>query len=116
MAFETNCYVCGGAVDDPGLLSECFGCNRWFHLRRRMDQPGTDCGDAVIGESLGAETYCNPCLEKAERDAAASMTREDRALAMARFMAGDQAPRPAVDVPPPPPAGPRRFRRVEDAG
>jgi len=117
VAFETRCAICEETVDDPGLLTECMGCGRWFHLRRRMDQPGTDCGDAIVGEALGVETYCQPCLDRMDREAAAAMTKEDRAMAVARMMMGEHAPRPAQPDPtvPPPPPGRRRFQRVEDA-
>ncbi|MDA1241504.1 MAG: hypothetical protein O2798_11790 [Chloroflexi bacterium] len=111
VAHETKCSVCGESVDDPSLISECMRCGRGFHLRRRMDRPGIDCGDAVVGDTLGIETFCRPCIDRIEEEATAGMTREERALTMARMMMGDQGPRPGTPQVPPP--GRRRFQRID---
>ncbi len=64
------CSVCGVAEGDPRNMQFCFECGEAFHLNPRNDQPGLDCGDAWIGESLGIEYFCQPCIDRLQ---AASM-------------------------------------------
>jgi hypothetical protein len=46
------------------LLQQCFSCSRTYHLNPFSNKPGRDCGDAVIGESLGVYYYCRACMEQ----------------------------------------------------
>jgi hypothetical protein len=103
-----RCEICGegGAVE---LLQDCFRCGRRYHLNPYNNQPGKDCGDAVIGASLGVQYLCDICLEELNVDATAG--RQPAAAA------------PLVPpAPPPPPPAPsrapgetprRRYRRQE---
>lgn len=65
-AAPPSCSVCAAVEEDPSLLSECYACGAAFHLNPRNDSEAPDCGDAVIGPSLGIHFYCNPCLEEAQ--------------------------------------------------
>ncbi|HET6549977.1 MAG TPA: hypothetical protein VFG79_16050 [Solirubrobacter sp.] len=123
-AAETTCAVCGGHEADPALLSRCFECGATFHLNPYSDRPGIDCGDAVIGPSMGVYFLCRPCLDAIDREAREAMggSEHDRAAAMAQAMLGSgfapppptpasrvrpQAPRPARRRPR------RRYRRID---
>ncbi len=66
----TTCSVCGILESDPRNMQFCFECGEPFHLNPRNDQPGLDCGDAWIGESLGVEYFCQRCIDRMQ---AASM-------------------------------------------
>lgn len=67
-ATQLTCGICGESVDDRRLLAECFSCDRIFHLNPYSTRPGKDCGDSILGPTLGVETYCIECVE-AERNA-----------------------------------------------
>jgi hypothetical protein len=73
------CRVCGEAEPRPELLSECFGCDRPFHLNPYANRPGKDCGDAWIGDdALTLQFYCRDCIERSRREAGgAPPTRSD---------------------------------------
>ena len=59
----TTCEICD-EESSLELLQHCFSCNRSYHLNPFSNKPGKDCGDAVIGESLGVYYYCHDCLEQ----------------------------------------------------
>ncbi len=113
------CGICGEVEETP--LVECFECGIRFHLAVRKDQPGKDCGDAILGESMGVEMICNNCIDlrRVGDDAGANL------MGLYNAMVGGQlpTPRPAAPAPPPPPtrsprspAGERprrRFRRID---
>jgi len=111
-----TCAVCGEAAESAIWLSECFRCVRPFHLNPYNNQPGKDCGDAVLGGDAGVETYCNDCTEAELRAAEAAVGRDRaRAESMVRSLHGDQLPLPPPGVGMPPAPGTRRtFRRIED--
>lgn len=113
---DLTCGVCGEQAEHPTLLAECFDCSRWFHLNPYSNQPGRDCGDAVIGSSDGIETTCNDCIEAAERQRVAALgVDRARAEGLAGTVLGGQVPLPPARPGEPPSEGTRRvFRRVED--
>ncbi len=110
---DLTCAVCGEEAESAAWLSECFNCGRAFHLNPYQNRPGRDCGDALLGETLGVESYCADCLE-AERRAAEAALGPDRARAerMVHSLFGEELPLPPPT--PPAPAERRPFRRVED--
>jgi len=113
------CGICGEVEETP--LVECLECGLRFHLALRKDQPGKDCGDAVLGESMGVEMICNSCIDlrRAGEDAGANL------MGLYNAMVGGRLPTPPSMPPaPPPPATPparptlgerprRRFRRID---
>ncbi len=104
----TVCSVCGVAEDDPRNMQFCFECGEPFHLNPRNDQPGLDCGDAWIGESLGVEYFCQPCIDRLQ---AASMGRQDPTTARHADLL--QAIAPSFPGSPPAPTLPTSTRRGE---
>ncbi len=138
MADEMTCAVCGEAVTDTGLLSECRSCGSLFHLNPRADIEGIDCGDVWTGdaEAPALQFHCQPCID---RSRAAAPTQAAPAEApptppgipplppgappeMLAAMAGwptpvdPGAPPAAADAPPPVRPRPqrrRRFRRID---
>ncbi len=115
-ASDLTCAVCGEQAEAAIWLSECFACGRSFHLNPYNAASGIeakDCGDAVLGESLGVETYCGDCIEAERRAAEAALGPERaRAEAMVRSLYGEELPLPPAGAPAP--AERRAFRRVED--
>ena len=115
-AEDLTCAVCGEQAESAEWLSECFNCGRVFHLNPYSGprgEGGKDCGDAVLGESLGVESYCGDCIEAERRAAEAALGPERaRAEAMVHSLYGDELPLPPPSAPPP--AERRTFRRVED--
>ncbi len=115
----TPCSVCGEHSPDPRLLSECVNCARPFHLNPYNSGDHLDCGDAMLGQSMGVEFWCNPCLtgrEEAERAAGL----DDPRAVLDRLSGVDQLFQPLPPVPTPPhptaapepaPPPPRRKRR-----
>ena len=105
-ASADRCEICG-EPDAPEYLQECFQCGRTFHLNPYNNQPGRDCGDALIGESLGVHYLCELCLQAMNDEAKA-----ESAAMLAR-------PTPAIPVPTAPPPAPkrtaprRRYRRQQ---
>ena len=61
-AQSPTCAVCGDDEASAELLAECFECGASYHLNPYNNRPGRDCGDAIIGETLGVHYYCEPCL------------------------------------------------------
>ena len=112
---DLTCAVCGETAEAATLLAECFECDRWFHLNPYSNQPGKDCGDAVIGPTDGIETTCNECIEAAERRRVAALG-PDRAKAegLAGTVLGGQVPLPPARPGQAPTEGRRAFRRVDD--
>lgn len=121
------CGICGDA-DDPAPVVQCIQCLTPFHLNLRKDRPGRDCGDAVLGESMGVEMICNNCIER--QRAGADPSRD--LLTMFAAMSEGRLVPPAVTpsqtaqppAPSPRPPGPaskpadedrprRRFRRID---
>jgi len=131
----TVCEICGDA-NDPSPIVKCIQCRSPFHLRLRDDLPGRDCGDAIMGESMGIEMICNNCIDLQR---AGSNPGEDMLSMFAAMTEGrlelpnttppqrprsDQQPQPSAAAPPPQPARPlakptdddrprRRFRRID---
>lgn len=121
-----QCAICGDAVADQRLVSECVNCNRTFHLNPYNSGDHRDCGDAIIGPSQGVEFWCQICLEQLETEAAAN--RPDPRAALDELAApgalfprpdGNEAappaPPPARDAPPRRGRTParRRYRRID---
>lgn len=112
------CGICGDAGDATPVV-DCIECLTVFHLNLRNDGPGKDCGDAILGESMGVEMICNNCIDlrRAGSDPAANL------LGMYAAMTGGQLPPPAppaAAMPPRPASRPadgerprRRFRRID---
>lgn len=63
-----TCSVCGKLEADLRNVQQCFSCGADFHLNPRNDQPGIDCGDAWIGESLGLEYFCQSCIDRLQAE------------------------------------------------
>ncbi len=58
---DLACCVCEEPVDELNS-SECDNCGRLFHLKKRLDRPGKDCGDVQISpETMALEFACNSC-------------------------------------------------------
>jgi hypothetical protein len=117
-----RCAVCGETVDDRALLANCFDCAEDYHLNPYSNRPGIDCGDAMIGETLGVHFYCNRCLEERSQAEAAAYGPHGRAGAAVEALHGASLPLPpAAQAPPPSPPPParrrasprRRYRRVD---
>lgn len=131
----TVCGICGDA-SDPSPIVKCIQCRTPFHLRLRDDLPGRDCGDAIMGESMGIEMICNGCidLQRAGADPGEDMLSMFAAMTEGRLELPNSAPpqraqpaprpQPSASTPPPPPVRPpakpvdddrprRRFRRID---
>lgn len=122
------CGICGDA-GDPTPIVRCIGCLTPFHLNLRKDRPGKDCGDAILGESMGVEMLCNNCIEplRAGADPGGNLLSMFAAMSEGRLVPPDPTPSrplpPPADPPRPPrPAPPasasedrprRRFRRID---
>ncbi|MBI1886743.1 MAG: hypothetical protein HYS09_10605 [Chloroflexi bacterium] len=66
MTAEASCCVCGKALDGSNT-AECNNCGWPFHLNRRNDVEGKDCGDVWINEQyLSLEFGCFNCLGNTE--------------------------------------------------
>lgn len=121
------CEICGDA-NDPSPIVKCIQCRSPFHLRLRDDLPGRDCGDAVMGESMGIEMICNNCinLQRAGADPGEDMLSMFAAMTEGRLV----PPSPPAQTRPQPPVSPsqqvrpapkpidddrprRRFRRID---
>ena len=129
----SDAMVCGicGDIDDPSPVVQCIQCLTPFHLRLRSDLPGKDCGDAILGESMGLEMICNNCidLQRAGDDPGANMLSMFAAMSEGRLVPPASPPRPqpqqvtpplGVPQPPAPTSKPddddrprRRFRRID---
>lgn len=112
------CGVCNEVEETP--LVECIQCSIKFHLTLFKDRPGKDCGDAILGESMGVEMLCNNCieLERAGNDAGANLLGLYNAMTEGRLpppVAPDSAaPRLARPTSEPGSDRPRRrFRRID---
>jgi hypothetical protein len=99
-AGPVTCSVCGRTEADLRNIQQCFECGEPFHLNPRNDQPGIDCGDAWIGESLGLEYVCQRCIDRIQ---AASMAGHGDA-ASARHAELMQTVAPSYPGSPPSPA------------
>lgn len=113
---DLTCAVCNEPAEDAAQLAECFECSRWYHLNPYSNQPGKDCGDAMIGATDGVETICNDCIEAAERRRVATLGADRaRAEGLAGTILGGHIPLPPERPGEPPAEGARRvFRRVDD--
>lgn len=121
----TRCAICDALEPDATLLSDCFDCGAWFHLNPYSNRPGVDCGDAMLGDTLGVHFYCQRCIEVREAVFADDDPRT-RAEAMIAALHGDALgmppPSPRTPAPPSPGAPPmagraprarRRYRRID---
>ncbi|MQA00894.1 MAG: hypothetical protein GEU80_16500 [Dehalococcoidia bacterium] len=128
MTTGTVCAICQRTEHNAALLSPCYGCGSMFHLNPYSNREGIDCGDAILGETLGVHFYCQRCLDEIDREEreAAGDSPHARAAAMVESLhAGGlplPPPAPAEPTPPrdgaPPPAkqrggARRRYRRVD---
>ena len=59
-----KCHVCSSLVEKYSLAEQCIACSNYFCLNPYNSQEFRDCGDAIIGPSMGVEYWCEPCLEK----------------------------------------------------
>ena len=59
-----KCHVCSSSVAQHSLAEQCFMCSNYFCLNPYNSDEFRDCGDAIIGPSMGVEYWCEPCLEK----------------------------------------------------
>ena len=116
MSSGAICGVCNEVEETP--LVECIECGIMFHLNPRIDRPGKDCGDAILGESMGLEMICNNCIaERREPSGPTGM------IGMFAAMTGDALRLPPAATTPPSThdsskldagARPRRrFRRID---
>jgi predicted nucleic acid-binding Zn-ribbon protein len=116
-----RCVICGETEPDRRLLSQCFGCGQRYHLNPYSNQPGKDCGDAVLGEEFGLFYYCETCLVDVNDEYRAATNSLPAPDAGAPNALPELPPRPTGDMPPglpPRPARetrPRRFRRIDRA-
>lgn len=111
MSSGAICGVCNEVEETP--LVECIECGIMFHLNPRIDRPGKDCGDAILGNAMGIEMICNNCI---------ALRREPSGMMdVFAAMTGDALPLPpsATTLPPRPSSKPdvgerprRRFRRI----
>ncbi len=115
-----RCEICGVVETNGDLISQCFGCQRNFHLNPRSDTEGIDCGDALIGPALGIEFYCQDCIAMVEGRAAAQLadpTAPPGAPPTAPTITPPTTPptAPRSDLPPRRATGPprRRYRRID---
>lgn len=97
------CAICGEQELDRRLLHECFNCYRLYHLNPYANQPGKDCGDAVIGEEFGLYYYCEQCLQ----EMAAMPNAPAPELGMLGVEPGGTAPAAPVTPPESPSDGPQ---------
>lgn len=118
------CGVCNEVEETP--LVPCIECMTEFHLNLRKDRPGKDCGDAILGESMGVEMICNHCIERqrAGPDRGGGLLSMYAAMTEGRFLPPGLAPRQPPQPSPPRPVRPaskpadgdrprRRFRRID---
>jgi hypothetical protein len=121
-AEAARCAICGEPEPNVALLSDCFDCGAWFHLNPYSDRPGIDCGDAVLGETLGVHFYCLRCIELRNATAPGMDPARARAEAMIAALHGDALGFPAAPPAPPVPQAPaaprgraprRRYRRID---
>lgn len=123
-----RCEICGVVETNGDLISQCFGCQRNFHLNPRSDTEGIDCGDALIGPALGIEFYCQDCIAVIEGRAEAQLADPDAPPgAPPTAPPGTPPTAPAItppttpttaprsDLPPRRATGPprRRYRRID---
>ncbi|MBG92718.1 MAG: hypothetical protein CL792_01905 [Chloroflexi bacterium] len=59
-----KCHVCSSLVEQNSLAEQCIVCSNYFCLNPYNSDEFRDCGDAIIGPSMGVEYWCEPCLEK----------------------------------------------------
>jgi hypothetical protein len=59
-----KCHVCSSSVAQHSLAEQCIMCSNYFCLNPYNSDEFRDCGDAIIGPSMGVEYWCEPCLEK----------------------------------------------------
>ena len=59
-----KCHVCSSSVEQHSLAEQCIMCSNYFWLNPYNSDEFRDCGDAIIGPSMGVEYWCEPCLEK----------------------------------------------------
>lgn len=58
---EWRCVVCGEPVDEE-TSAVCDGCGERYHLNKRNDAPGKDCGDVRVHDLyMSLEYGCNIC-------------------------------------------------------
>jgi len=58
---EWQCVVCGEPVDESNS-AVCDGCGERYHLNKRNDAPGKDCGDVRVHDLyMSLEYGCNIC-------------------------------------------------------
>ncbi len=89
---ESRCTVCGQPVDESNSAI-CDGCGGRYHLNKRNDAPGKDCGDVRINDLyMSLEYGCRTCREGPKASISPQMARPARRLARDR---------------------PRRYRRRE---
>ena len=71
MSDDLTCHVCARTVTERGLLADCDGCGKRYHLNPRSDVEGIDCGDVWAGDddAPALQFSCQPCLD-AVRDQA----------------------------------------------
>ncbi len=123
------CGICGDA-SDPTPVVVCIECLTPFHLRLRKDEPGKDCGDAILGDSMGIEMICSNCIgeRRLGADPGNTMLSMFAAMTEGRLVPPEapRAPRQpdAPQIPPARPSRPapapaaedrprRRFRRID---
>lgn len=125
------CGICGDATDATPIVL-CIECLTPFHLRLRKDESGKDCGDAILGDSMGIEMICNNCIgeRRTGADPGSTMLSMFAAMTEGRLVPPEppraprqpEAPltppaRPSRPAPAPAPAPEdrprRRFRRIE---
>ena len=89
MSSGAICGVCNEVEETP--LVECIECGTMFHLNPRIDRPGKDCGDAILGDAMGIEmiplgdgfTWLSKDIEKDK-----ALARECWALAREKIYSG----------------------------
>ena len=59
-----KCHVCSSSVAQHSLAEQCIMCSNYFCLNPYNSDEFRDCGDAIIGPSMGVECWCEPGLEK----------------------------------------------------
>ena len=89
------CGICNEVEETP--LAFCIECGTKFHLNPRKDRPGKDCGDVVLGQSMGVEMICNNCIDlrRAGDDPGAN------SMGMFAALTGDALPLPPGQRMPP---------------
>jgi len=114
------CGICGEAAGATPLV-ECIECTTLFHLALRTDQQGQECGDAILGQSVGVEMLCNRCIQDQKvPGGAGDVLSMYAALTGGQFMPPGAQPAPDVPSRPRPTSKPaggerarRRFRRID---